>query len=251
MNKKFLLIVAFSVAISQYSKAQLRTNGFASGNIQGQAAFMDASGATNGFSADTNNTDGKGLVFPRTNLVNFTFATTTGDEDNFPTAYDGMIVYNTGTGNTPATGSGIGGQAIVPGFYYFSNPTAGPNSGNFSVTAGRWLPVGGASPKVTIGTAETTTNTLINTTTGDKQLFALKGSFTASGTSTAVNIPAPTGMTTLYGITIYKAGTNTVYDRSLYSYTVATSAGNAITGSPSMSVVYPSGTYDYVIEYLK
>ncbi|MCT2564638.1 hypothetical protein [Chryseobacterium herbae] len=251
MNKKFLLIAAATLAISQYSKAQLRTNGFASGNINGQSAFMDASGATNGFSADTNTTDGKGLVFPRTNLVNFTFATTTGDEDNFPTAYDGMIVYNTGTGNTPATGSGIGAQAIVPGFYYFSNPTAGPTSGNFSIASGRWLAMG-ASPKVTIGTAETATNTLINTGVGvDKQLFAKKGTFTASGTSTAVDIPAPTGMTTLYGITIYKAGTNTVYDRSLYSFTVATSAGNAITGSPSMSVVYPSGTYDYVIEYLK
>ncbi|MFP3803178.1 hypothetical protein, partial [Paraburkholderia sp. SIMBA_027] len=76
-------------AMFQYSNAQLRTNGFASGNIQGQAPFMDASGATNGFSDDTNTTDGKGLVFPRTNLTNFTFASPVGDEDNFPTAYDG------------------------------------------------------------------------------------------------------------------------------------------------------------------
>ncbi|OCA69866.1 hypothetical protein BBH99_03505 [Chryseobacterium contaminans] len=248
MNKKFLLIVASALAMSQYSKAQLRTNGFASGNIQGQSAFMDASGATNGFSDDANTKDGKGLVFPRTNLTNFTFASTTGDEDNFPTAYDGMIVYNTGTGNTPATGSGIGAQAVTPGFYYFSNPTAGPASGNFSAATGRWVAIG-ASPKVTIGTTETTTNTLINTPTGDKQLYAIKGTFTASGTSTAVSIPAPAGITAMYGITIYKAGTNTVYDRSLYSYD--TTSGNAITGSPNMSVVYPNGTYDYVLEYLK
>ncbi|RXM50091.1 MULTISPECIES: hypothetical protein [unclassified Chryseobacterium] len=251
MNKKFLLIVAATLVMSQYSKAQLRTNGFASGNISGESAFMDASGATNGFSDDANTKNGKGLVFPRTNLTNFTFASSSGDEDNFPTAYDGMIVYNTGTGNTPATGSGIGTQAVTPGFYYFSNPTAGPSSGNFSPTTGRWVAIG-ASPKVTIGTAETTTNTIVNVSPGvDKQVYAIKGTFSANGTSTAVNIPAPTGMTTMYAITIYKSGSGVVYDRSLYSYNVVTTAGNAITGSPSMSVVYPNGTYDYVLEYLK
>lgn len=248
MNKKFLLIVASTLAMSQYSKAQLRTNGFASGNIQGQAAFMDASGATNGFSDDANTTDGKGLVFPRTNLTNFTFATTVGDEDNFPTAYDGMIVYNTGTGNTPATGSGIGNQAVNPGFYYFSNPTAGPVSGNFSINAGQWLPLG-SSAKFDVTTAETTTNTLVN----GNQVYAKRGQFVASGTSTAptsytnaVIIPT-TG--SLYRITIFQAGTNNVYDNSVYSYDKAT--GNFITGSPSMSVVYPSGTYDYTVEYTK
>jgi hypothetical protein len=246
MNKKFLLIVAATLAISQYSKAQLRTNGFASGNIQGQSAFMDASGATNGFSDVANTKDGKGLVFPRTNLTNFTFTTTTGDEDNFPTAYDGMIVYNTATGNTPVTGSGIGNQAITPGFYYFSNPTAGPTNGIFTITAGQWLPLGG-SGKTIIGTTETITNTQI----GTAAVYAIKGTFTANGTTTAVNIPSPTGMTSLYSVTIYKAGTGVVFDKSLYSYTLGTGAGNAITGSPSMSVVYPSGTYDYVLEYLK
>lgn len=244
MNKKILLALASTLAMLQYTNAQVRTNGFASGNIQGQGAFLDASGSSGGFSDSAN--DGKGIVFPRTNLTTFTFVTPVTDEDNFPTAYDGMIVYNNGTGNTS---SGIT-TSVTPGYYYFSNPTGGV-ANSFATSTGRWLPLS-TSPKVTIGTAETATNTLINTGVGvDKQLFAKKGTFTANGTSTAVDIPAPAGMSTLYGITIYKAGTNTVYDRSLYSYTVAATAGNAITGSPSMSVVYPSGTYDYVIEYLK
>jgi hypothetical protein len=151
-----------------------------------------------------------------------------------------MIVYNSATGNT-VSGQGVQ-VAVVPGFYYFSNPGQ-----STSITAGRWLPMGGGSPKVNIGTAETLTNTSIS----NAPVYAIKGTFTASGTSTAVNVPSPTGMTGMYGITIYKTGTNVVYDRSLYSYTLGTTAGNAITGSPSMSVVYPAGTYDYVLEYLK
>ncbi|MGI9581178.1 hypothetical protein ACR1PO_08175 [Chryseobacterium sp. RRHN12] len=232
------IIFALFIASGTLVSAQVLSNGAIANQFPNENVFLDAS---------TNNnatvSDGKGLLFPSTDLTQFTFKTASLDGINFPSAYDGMVVYNTATGNT-VTGNGVV-TAVVPGFYYFSNPGQ-----STSVASGRWVPVGGTS-KVTIGTAETTTNTIINTTTGDKQLYAIKGTFTASGTSTAVNIPAPTGMSAMYGITIYKAGTNTVYDRSLYSYTIATTAGNAITGSPSMSVVYPSGTYDYVLEYLK
>ncbi|QBJ86382.1 hypothetical protein DDI74_08980 [Chryseobacterium gleum] len=219
--------------------AQIISNGNVTSTLNNTNYFMDASN----FEGLANQSYGRGLGFPRTNLTTFTFDTSPMDNTVIVSDFDGMVVYNTATGNT-ATGQGVT-TAVAPGFYYFSNPG---NPGN--ITNGRWVPVGGAG-KVTIGTAETTTNTIINTTAGDKQLYAIKGTFTASGTSTAVNIPAPAGMSAMYGITIYKAGTNTVYDRSLYSYTIATTAGNAITGSPSMSVVYPSGTYDYVLEYLK
>ncbi|MBL1219853.1 hypothetical protein JET18_03335 [Chryseobacterium sp. L7] len=242
MKKTFVNIVGlFLLILGVNSNAQILGNGPLASSLEGTNYFFDGSN----FESLANQSYGRGLGFPRTNLTTFQFDTAPMDNDVTLSNFDGMVVYNSATGNTLA-GQGVT-TAVIPGFYYFSNPG---NPGN--ITNGRWLPIGGASPKVTIGTAETTTNTLINTGVGvDKQLFALKGTFTASGTSTAVNIPAPAGMTTLYGITIYKAGTNTVYDRSLYSYTVATSAGNAITGSPSMSVVYPSGTYDYVIEYLK
>ncbi|WP_374465088.1 hypothetical protein [Chryseobacterium sp.] len=194
------------------------------------------------FEGLANQSYGRGLGFPRTNLTTFTFDTSPMDNTVIVSDFDGMVVYNTATGNT-AAGQGVT-TAVAPGFYYFSNPG---NPGN--ITNGRWVPIGGGSSKfdVTNAAAGTPTNTLVN----GAQVYAIKGTFAASGSSTAVNIPAPTGMTALYGITIYKAGTNTVYDRSLYSYTIATTAGNAITGSPSMSVVYPAGTYDYVIEYLK
>ncbi|NIF04305.1 hypothetical protein F3J23_02530 [Chryseobacterium sp. Tr-659] len=228
------------VAVSTTAFAQLRSNNTISATVATQSVFLDAS--ANGFTTSANN--GKGLAFPRTNLTTFTFVTPVTSALNFPTAYDGMIVYNSTAGTTPATGSGIGGQTVGVGFYYFSNPTPTPA---FSSASGQWLPLGG-SPRVNyVNNTEVVTNTAVN----NAPVYAYKGTFTASGTSTAVDIPSPTGMTGLYGITIYKSGSGTVYSRDLYSYTVATTAGNAITGSPSMSVVYPAGTYDYVIEYLK
>lgn len=230
------ILVFFGVS----ANAQITTNGNTASALTNTNFFMDASK----FEELPNSSWGKALGFPRTNLTTFTF--TTDPMDNLVINSDGIVVYNSATGNTLA-GQGVV-TAVTPGFYYFSNPG---NPGN--ITSGRWLPLGGAtSPKVTIGTAETTTNTLVNVSPGvDKQVYAIKGTFSATGTSTAVNIPAPTGMTTMYAITIYKTGSGVVYDRSLYSYNVATTAGNAVTGSPSMSVVYPVGSYDYVLEYLK
>ncbi|CAM3032964.1 hypothetical protein DRF59_15305 [Chryseobacterium flavum] len=235
--KNIFLNIAGGVLLflSANVNAQIISNGNVTSTLNNTNYFMDGSN----FEGLANQSYGRGLGFPRTNLTTFTFDTSPMDNTVIVSDFDGMVVYNTATGNT-AAGQGVT-TAVAPGFYYFSNPG---NPGN--ITNGRWVPMGGAG-KVNVFTTETATNTLVD----NKQVYAIKGTFTASGTSTAVNIPAPSGMTAMYGITIYKAGTNIVYDRSLYSYTVATTAGNAITGSPSMSVVYPADTYDYVLEYLK
>lgn len=244
--KLYISAILFGIAsLTSSSFAQIRSNNAISSTVGGQSVFLDAS--ANGFTTTPN--IGKGISFPRTNLTTFTFVTPTTGALNFPTAYDGMIVYNSGTGNTPATGSGIGGQAITPGFYYFSNPTAGP--GNFTTAGGQWLPMGG-NPRFNVTTAETTTNTLVN----NNQVYAKKGRFVTSGTSTAptsypdgaITIPA-SGTAGIYRVTVFKAGTGSVFANGVYSYDIAT--GNLITGSPSMSVVYPADTYDYIVEYTK
>jgi hypothetical protein len=90
----------------------------------------------------------------------------------------------------------------------------------------------------------------------DKQIYAKKGRFVASGTSTiptsypdgAITIPS-SATAGIYRVTIFKAGTTSVFADEVYSYDIAT--GNLITGSPTISVVYPSGTYDYIVEYTK
>lgn len=205
--------------------------------------FLDAS--ENGVNFD-NNTN-KGLNFPQVNLTTFSLNTTLADGIAYPTYYDGMVVYNTATGTT--AGNALTTQTnVAPGFYYFSNPN-GASNGN--ITSGRWLPIGG-SAKVDVTTAETITNDLV----AGRQIYAKKGTFTTNGTSTVPTAYSPAAITvpasataSLYRITIFKAGTGNVFATSVYSYDLTT--GTFVTGSPSMSVVYPAGTYDYIVEYTK
>jgi len=236
----FLAFAVFGSAIN----AQLGVNIGMQTSINNSNVGLDLSSSFS-TEAGAGAYQGKGIVIPSVDLVNFQFDTSLADGITFPTWFDGMIVYNNATGTTLTAGQRSStATAVTPGYYYFYNPSGATNS---AVQQGVWRPLGGGTSRVNVGTTETATNTAIN----NAQVYAIKGTFAANGTSTAVNIPSPTGMTSLYSITIYRAGTNTVYDRSLYSYTLGTAAGNAITGSPSMSVVYPNGTYDYVLEYLK
>lgn len=223
-------------------KAQVRVfNSNAISTIANTPVFLDASSST---TANGNVNWGKGLLFPRTDLVALTAFPAnggTGIPNNYPTRFDGMIVYNTATSGVAGVGTTQG--TLSPGFWYYENKTA-------SNSTGTWKPLGGASsasPVVNITTTEATTNTQI----AGAQVYVIKGTFTADGVTTKVSIPSPTGMTGLYTITIFKAGSGSVYARDLYSYTVGTTAGNAVTGSPNISSVYPVGTYDYVLEYLK
>lgn len=235
------ILVFFGVS----ANAQITTNGNTASALTNTNLFMDASK----FEELPNSSWGKALGFPRTNLTTYTFTTDPMDNLVINSDFDGIVVYNSATGNTLAGQGAV--TAVTPGFYYFSNPG---NPGN--ITNGRWLPLGGAptSPKfdVTTAAAGTATNTLV----AGAQVYAIKGQFTTTGTSTAVTITPPTGITSMYGITIYKKagvgtgnGNKVVYARDLYSYDTAT--GAAVTGSQSMSVVYPQDTYEYILEYLK
>ena len=123
MKKIFFLIFLGSVsAIAQVNSNQPVVNA-----IAGQNPFLDAS---------TNFNDpgsvGKGLVFPQADLTTWTFDTSALDGINFPTAFDGMIVYNTGSGTTLENQGQI--VSVTPGFYYFSNPGATDN-----ITNGQWI----------------------------------------------------------------------------------------------------------------
>ncbi|MDH6250671.1 hypothetical protein M2347_000398 [Chryseobacterium sp. H1D6B] len=240
--KNILCLLAFST-LGSFLSAQVGTNGTPQSTITNSNVMLDGSTAFSTESGAGPNV-GKGIVVPSVNLVNFEFDLTLADGSTFPTFFDGMLVYNNATGTTLTTGNRSStATPVAPGYYFFYNPNGGTAQ---NVTGGVWRPMGGAT-KTNVTTAETATNTLVN----NAQVYAIKGTFAANGTTTAVSIPAPTGMTALYGITVYKAGTNVVYARELYSYTIATTAGNAVTGSPNISVVYPVGTYDYVLEYLK
>jgi hypothetical protein len=240
------LTLVVALAFSTDTQAQLKANQtVANAAINNSTAFLDASSST---VWNPSTTLGKGLLFPRADLTQLVL-TNNGSylTANNPNRFDGLILYNTGTGTTPAANSGIGNQSVTPGFYFFSNPGS-PTA----TTTGQWIPLGG-NPKFNVTSAETATNTQVN----GAQVYAVKGQFTTTGSSTAVTITPPTGMTAMYGITIFKTsattpsgpGSKVVFARELYSYDA--SSGAAVTGSQSMSVVYPADTYDYVLEYLK
>lgn len=241
-TKKILASAVFSLAIN-FSHAQIRiVNSVNNSSANNSSAFIDAS--SNSTTNATTNV-GKGLLFPRTDLTTFTSlsGTPVGIRTSYPTRFDGMVVYNTATSGVAGVGETQG--TLTPGFWYYDNKSN-------TVNGGTWRPIIGESGNSGSGTFNIlTTETLTHTKVDSEQVYAVKGTFTASGTSTTVNIPPPAGITGMYGITIYKKGTNMVYARELYSYDIANATGNAITGSPTMSVVYPAGTYDYVLEYMK
>jgi hypothetical protein len=250
LANKFLAVMLMTAGAG-LTFGQVRiVNSNANSAAANSSAFIDAS--SNNTTNPTGNI-GKGLLFPRTDLTAFTsfsFASTTGIPTNYPTRFDGMIVYNTATGGV--AGVGATSEPLFPGFWYYENKST------TSVTGGTWKPIVSAvPPKVNVVAAETATNTALNGST----VYARKGQFTTNGTSTSPTSYTPAGgfpiaasaTAGLYRITIYKTnaatGVKTVFADGVYSYD--TSNGTFITGSPSMSVVYPLDTYDYVVEYTK
>lgn len=233
--KNILKLSAFLILVSSVANAQVATNLNTSPSMTSTNYFIDASG----FEGFASQSEGRGLGFPRTNLTAFTFDTSAIDNLLIVTDFDGMVVYNNATGNT-AAGQGVV-TAVTPGFYYFSNPG---NPG--SVTGGQWKPLGGGSSSVDIKTTETVTTTKVN----GAQIYGIKGSFTADGTTATVTIAVPSGMTGYYKITIFKGSTTTIIGTSVRQFGLS-GTGNVITGAGLFTEVYPAGTYDYVLEYFK
>ena len=247
MEKKILLIIALSVF--SFSSAQIKTSAAVDAVNAGENAFLDASSFTPSTGGWTES-ESKGLIFPQVNLTQFRFNTALfdGTTDNYPTAFDGMIVYNVGTGNTadPALSTQ---SEVEPGFYYFHNPNgktlvASGTTGNATVAQGKWVPLGSGG-SATIKTTETRLGKV-----GTDQLFGIKGTFSvAATTGSTVSLTFPAGLTSIYSIKIYDNATKKLVASSLSSYDVANN--KAVTGMGNMSIPLPPATYDYVLEYFK
>lgn len=188
---------------------------------------------------------GKGMVFPRTDLTTFTFRIENMDGINFPTAFDGMIVYNAATGNTLAAVSGNNGvvTAVTPGFYYFSNPNGAVNG---NVISGIWIPLGNTASKNITATAIATAISVDGT-----PVYAIKGQFTTVINSAITTIVPPTGITGVYRITIFKGTSTLVFSPTVHSFDFSKTTDNVVTGDTMFTQVYPLGTYNYTLEYFK
>lgn len=243
MKKYFpLLVILFFISNVE---GQILTNSSPAAAIGNSNAFLDAS--TNYSSAaGENNNKHKGIVFPDVNLTQFQFENVIADGATFPSYYNGMVVYNTATGNTLISDNDNNGvvTAVTPGFYYFSNPNGAANG---NVTSGVWTAMGGGAT----ATAKdvTPTEVALSIKINGAQLYAIKGSFIASGSSTSVSVTVPPGMTGYYSMVIYQNGKT--FRREIYSFNTATSTNNVICGNGIFSEALPAGTYNYVLEYFK
>jgi hypothetical protein len=231
--KKIYLSIILLVVISANSQVRLVSTLNTSVN---SSAFIDASSQnSNNITVGT----GKGLVYPRVDLTTFQFVSgTTGIGSSFPTRYDGMVVYNTVTGNT----SSLGATAIIavtPGFWYYDNKST-------NVKGGTWTQLG--------SNVKNYTTTPIKTATSidGAQVWAVKGSFVASGTSALVSVVMPAGMTGYYKMTTYQLGKTFRSDISEFKMTTTVpNTDNVVTGNGLFSEVYPAGTYEYTLEYFQ
>jgi len=217
---------------------QVKNNSTPVNTLAGENPFMDASsnfGILSGVEANK----GKGLVFPRTDLTNFTFITSAFTEDNFPTAFDGMIVYNIGTGQS-VSGQGVR-TFVTPGFYFFYNPIAN-NVDNQTITSGRWvrmndsnitsMPSGAAFPTDPAPKA----GDVFYKTAPDNTLHYYNGSQWvkiggAGGTTTGNGTPTGTGNA---GDTYYDAQNNIFYVSNGSGWNAvggAVTVGSTLTGN--------------------
>ncbi|MDD3876499.1 MAG: hypothetical protein PHT69_07740 [Bacteroidales bacterium] len=136
----FLVLTCLLNILFIQVQAQVLTGNPVEPAIPNQNPFFDAS-TNHDPSVTFENSNNKGLVFPRTDLTQWEFKTDLLDGSMFPTAFDGMIVYNVGTGST-LTGQGQI-VSVTPGFYYFYNPT-----GTMDISDGYWIKLGSGGDNI-------------------------------------------------------------------------------------------------------
>ena len=243
--KNIILITILIFGCIYHTSGQIKSNGNISETISDQSAFFDLSGSN--FNNTTNK--GKGLVFPQTDLTVFEFVQD-GNIANFSTGYDGMIVYNTATGNTvPNDGTnftGVGSQPVEPGFYYFSNPTSASVNGN-----GEWKPLeGSGDPRYIISATEAKTNADIGNTNNAE--YVKEVTVVVSGL-TRTQLDLSNDFTTeeidrFRKALIYDSSGNFVMEASA-GYN--TSTNELVTGNGMMNKLLPDDTYTIEIYYTK
>lgn len=239
---KLIILSTVMVLFSVTAVAQIRTFNSPNNGVAGNSsAFIDASsniGANNSASL------GKGILFPHTDLTifsNFLSAGSVGLPNNYRNYFDGMIVYNTATGQ-----SSIGDVSVEPGFYYYSNP--GQNFPTGNVNAGQWKPLGGeaSSPKIHITENTPTETNLVTVDTTVEKVISITG--TADGITTHMDL----GTTVLPKDTVVNFRKAIICDSTGTQVLVATgsydSATNKfVTGNGMMNYCLPAGN-DYKVE---
>ena len=136
--KNLIVLIGFFTVCGISADAQIRiVNSTENMQVTDSPAFIDVSSNP----AINNSTNiGKGLVFPRVDLFLMKSfpSVLSGNIANFPTRFDGMVVFNTKEGGE--AGVGLTEGELTRGFWYYDNPNGHLPTGN--VTGGTWRPLG-------------------------------------------------------------------------------------------------------------
>ncbi|CAA7392628.1 fibrobacter succinogenes major paralogous domain-containing protein [Chryseobacterium fistulae] len=129
-TKKVILLILLASGSYFYSQVRI-ANSTANSSAANSSAFIDAS-SNPSYNATAN--VGKGLLFPRTDLTTFSAFSQGpfGIGNNYPTFYDGFIVFNTANSGIAGVGSTEG--TLCRGFWYYDNPST-------TIDGGTWKPV--------------------------------------------------------------------------------------------------------------
>lgn len=148
---KAILLSGFLATAVGLSYGQVRIVNSANNTAAiNSSAFIDAS-SNAAINSSTNL--GKGLLYPRVDLVSFTSfgGTPTGISSSYPTLYDGLVVYNTATAGVAGVGMTHG--TLSAGFWYYDNKSGTLNGGTWKplATGNFWKPDGNAGTTEYLG----------------------------------------------------------------------------------------------------
>ncbi|RMZ60751.1 hypothetical protein D1632_01870 [Chryseobacterium nematophagum] len=199
------------------------------------SAFIDAS--SNPEYNNSSNNYGKGLLFPRVKLDLFNAFSEgpfSGQSVNYPSYYDGFIVYNISTSGVAGVGDTDG--TLCRGFWYYDNPTS-------TIDGGKWKPLDknqcSVDPIITTLDCSSTANGRVDTGT-------LTQGTLASGVSSDIPYLGGNGSNYPIGTGIASTGV-TGLTATLQAGTLANGNGTlryVITGTPSSS-----GTATFTISF--
>ena len=185
MKKTLLLLTILSFSSSITAQVKVNQNA-ANSAINTSSAFMDASSSPL-WNGTTN--QGKGMLYPRVDLVNYTAMSHAGpfNASNNPNYFDGLLVFNTATGI-----AGIGGDSVFPGYYYYRNTTTTANGGHWVSLKGIKGDDGAIGPIGPQGVQGIAGNDGLTGATGAQGPTGVAG---ANGSNGATGAQGPTGLT--------------------------------------------------------
>ena len=214
-------------------------------------AFLDGSQSA-GY--DDYNSAGKGILFPRTNLTlvvndqggnatNSLYDLNGGGIVGAKTYYDGLVVFNVGTGAIPSIGMGTSAADVAPGFYYYRNLGAAWNTGV-------WTPLGGGASSA-VAIADGVASDSYATINATQEKVVRLANIVADGVNTTLDLNAAL---TAASVTIVKFRKAAIYNaagdlvmHATGGYTTDTDI--LVTGNGMMNKLLPAGDYSVEVYY--